>query len=122
MKFTLGKYERLKSKKLITQLFEEGRSLKIFPLRLAYLQTEHTSGFPVQVGFSVSKKQFKKAVDRNRIRRLIKEAYRHEKYTVYDVTNATFMITFIGKKKPIYADIQKSMSSLLKLFLKELKQ
>ena len=69
MKHTLGKEERLKSKKLIERLYKEGNSVKAFPLRMIFLQTEHTSKFPSQVGVSVTKRNFKRAVDRNRIKR-----------------------------------------------------
>jgi ribonuclease P protein component len=98
MKFTLGKGERLKSRKLIGRLFLEGHSVKAYPFKLIYLKVEHTSDFPVQAGFSVPKRRFKKAVERNRIRRLIKEAYRLEKQLVYQGVDASFifMITFIG--------------------------
>tara|TARA_B100000795_G_scaffold269897_1_gene261000 strand:- start:9147 stop:9386 length:240 start_codon:yes stop_codon:yes gene_type:complete len=79
MKQTLGKKERLKSKKLIGRLYTEGSSVKAFPLRMVYLQTEHTSDFPAQVGVSVAKRTFKKAPDRNRLKRLMRETYRLQK-------------------------------------------
>ncbi|MEO6330638.1 MAG: ribonuclease P protein component [Ginsengibacter sp.] len=77
-RFTLTKSERLKSRKLIEQLFREGKSFSNHPFKILYLVAE--SGYaPLQSGFAVSKKNFKKAVDRNRIKRLIKEAYRLQK-------------------------------------------
>ena len=54
MKQTLGKQERLKSKTLIGKLYKEGNSVKSFPLRLVYVQTEHTSQYPAQVGVSLN--------------------------------------------------------------------
>ena len=63
MRYTLGKEERLKSRKIIGRLYGEGKSIKVFPLRMVYLQTTHTSGFPCQVGVSVPKRNFKRAVD-----------------------------------------------------------
>ena len=103
MNNTLGKKERLKSRKLIGRLFEEGTSIKNFPFRLVYLSTEITSVFSVKASFSVPKRNFKKAVDRNRIKRLIREAYRLEKKNVFKGSNfhCAFMITFIGKKEPV---------------------
>ena len=54
MRLTFGKHsEKLKSRKLIERLFEEGKSVKKYPIRLVYLQTDHTSDLPAQVGFSV---------------------------------------------------------------------
>lgn len=124
MKFTLGKAERLKSKKLIEQLYEEGNSIKVFPLRMVYLQTEHTSEFPTQVGVSVPKRNFKSAVDRNRIKRLMREAYRKQKYTVYNELDIPyiFMISYLGKRTQKYDVIEDKMEKLLMLFLQEIKK
>ena len=121
MKFTLGEQERLKSKKLIGKLYEEGKAIKVFPLRMVYIQTEHTSKFPAQVGVSVPKRNFKSAVDRNRIKRLLRETYRKEKYTVYDAVNKpyVFMISYIARDEWKYADLEHKMKKLLTLFVTE---
>lgn len=123
MKHTFGKQEKLKSRKLIGRLFEEGKSVKKFPIRLIYLQTEQASDFPMQASFSVPKRNFKKAVDRNRIKRLLREAYRHEKQGLYNSvkTNHVFMITFIGKKEPTYLELEQKIQETLALFIKEAK-
>lgn len=120
MRFTFGKPEKLKSRKLIGKLFEDGKSVKKFPIRLVYLQTDHTSDFPIQAGFSVPKRNFKKAVDRNRIKRLLREAYRHEKGVLYEQleTPYIFMFTFIGKKEPTYLEVQQKIQQVLALFNK----
>jgi ribonuclease P protein component len=78
-KYTLGKTERLKSRKLIEQLFKQGQAFSVFPLRVIYLL--HTQAAPpqLQAGFTVSSRHFKKAHDRNRIKRLLREAYRLQK-------------------------------------------
>ena len=81
-KFSLGKNERLKSRKLIEQLFNEGKVLFIPPYRISYLQKSINidQGIPVlQFGIGVSSKNFKKAVDRNRVKRLTREAFRLQK-------------------------------------------
>ena len=116
MNNTLGKTERLKSKKLIKKLFEEGVSIKNFPFRLVYITTEKP---PIKSSFSVPKRNFKKAVDRNRIKRLIKEAYRLEKKNLFKTLsfNSVFMITFLGKKEPTFSETQKKIGELLKLFI-----
>ena len=75
---TLGKTERLKSRKRIDQLFAEGKSFLIAPLRV-YYNFSSLSGSPLQAGFSASSRTFKKAVDRNRIKRVMREAYRLQK-------------------------------------------
>ena len=121
MKFTLGKQERLKSKKLIGRLYEEGKVIKKFPLRMVYIQTEHTSKFPAQVGVSVPKRNFKSAVDRNRIKRLLRETYRKEKHTVYDTLGKpyVFMISYIARDEWKYADLAHKMQQLLTRFINE---
>lgn len=123
MRFTFGKQEKLKSRKLIEKLFTEGSSVKKFPVRLVFLQTEHTSDFPVQVGFSVPKRNFKKAVDRNRIKRLLREAYRLQKNSLYEQLQQPyiFMFTFIGKKDPTYLEAEQKIQEVLALFMKTAK-
>ena len=123
MKFTLGKQERLKSKKLIEKLYKEGSSKKAFPFRMMYLQTDHTSDFPAQVGVSVAKRNFKKAPDRNRLKRLMRETYRLQKHIVYDNLEKpyVFMISYIGKEEKPYEELFSKMNKLLNLFVEEVK-
>ncbi|TMM29892.1 ribonuclease P protein component [Polaribacter aestuariivivens] len=118
MKHTLGKKERLKSRKLIEKLYAEGKSVKAYPLRMMYIQTEHTSDFPAQVGVSVPKRNFKLAVDRNRIKRLMRESYRLQKSIVYNNLDApyVFMISYLGKEEMKYEEIYSKMEKLLTLF------
>ncbi|MGG8496003.1 ribonuclease P protein component [Tenacibaculum sp. TC6] len=122
MRFTLGKEERLKSRKLIGRLYEEGKSIKVFPLRMVYIQTEHTSEYPAQVGVSVPKRNFKRAVDRNRLKRLLRESYRKEKHIVYSELNKpyVFMISYLAKEEWKYADIELKMKKLITLFIAEI--
>ena len=118
-KNTLGKKERLKSKKLIGKLFEEGKSIKKYPFRLIYLiQDKNSFKIKIQASFSVPKRNFKKAVDRNRIKRLIKEAYRLEQRKILQDYNLPFvmMITYLGKKEPIFSDVKENIKELLTLF------
>ena len=124
MKHTLGKEERLKSKKLIERLYKEGNSVKAFPLRMIFLQTEHTSKFPSQVGVSVPKRNFKRAVDRNRIKRLMRESYRLQKEIVYNNLEKpyVFMISYIGKEECTYEALFLTMETLLTLFVNETKK
>ncbi|HEX2606460.1 MAG TPA: ribonuclease P protein component [Flavisolibacter sp.] len=76
--FALPATERLKSRKQIDGLFARGKSFGQFPLRVIYSLEKEEQG-KVQMGVTASKKHFKKAVDRNRIKRLLREAYRLQK-------------------------------------------
>lgn len=122
MKYTLGKQERLKSKKLVEKLYKEGSSVKAFPLRMVFLQTEHTSDYPAQIGVSVAKRNFKKAPDRNRLKRLMRESYRLQKEIVYNNLDVpyVFMISYLGKEEKDYEEIYAKMNKLLNLFIKQI--
>ena len=123
MRNTLGKQERLKSKKLIEKLYAEGDSVKTFPLRMMYVQTAHTSEFPCQVGVSVAKRNYKLAVDRNRLKRLMRETYRLQKQIVYKNLDEpyVFMISYIGREEIKYEDLYLKMEKLLTLFIDKVK-
>ena len=122
MRFTFKKQEKLKSKKLIQQLFEQGNTLFQFPLQLVYLKIDHTSDYTVQAGFSVPKKKFKRAVDRNRIKRLMREAYRKHKHTLYQNNKEKYvlMCIYTDEKEHKYVDIEEKMILLLKKLSKKL--
>ncbi len=81
--FSFKKEERLCSKKIIDKLFSEGESFLVFPLKFVFLKTSLPSKFPVQTGFSVGKRTFKKAVQRNLIKRKMRETYRLNKHNFY---------------------------------------
>lgn len=124
MEQTFKKIEKLKSQKLIEKLFSEGKSVAAYPLRLVYLKTTFDDSTTIKAGVSVSKRNFKKAVDRNRIKRLMREAYRHNK-PVY-VNNITeqyaFMILYTGKSHSDFKTISKKMTTLMDAFLKNKSQ
>ena len=85
---TFSKRERIVSKKLVEELFDRGNShaLTAFPLRMVYMLRERAQGDePVQVLISVPKKRLRHAVDRNRVKRQVREAYRQNKQTLLDV-------------------------------------
>jgi len=118
LKFTYPKQEKLKSKKLIEQLFTKGQSVSAFPLRLVYLGTTFDDAVIAKTGVSVSKRNFKTAVDRNHIKRLLREVYRLNKATYFNnlTTQHAFMILYIGKEKPSFAQIETSMKRLFEKF------
>ncbi len=83
-RYSFTKEERLSLKRSIDLLFEKGRSFVAFPLRVVYLPLEETASVPVSVLISVSKKRIRRAVGRNRVKRLVREAYRVNKYGLVD--------------------------------------
>ncbi len=110
-RYTLGKKERLKSKKCIEQLFLEGKSFFCAPVRVVFIKNDSLQ--LNQVAFSVSKKHFKLAVDRNRIKRLMREAYRLNKYSLGE-KGFQLMFIYSGRKIQSFSIIESSILSLLK--------
>lgn len=115
---TFKKEERLKSRKLIEVLFKQGTSFSIFPLRVLYIFSEDGIA-PLQSGFAVSGKHFKNAVDRNRIKRLMREAYRLQKSSLTELLkkHGKFMAVFFiytGNEIPEYKLVAEKMLSALK--------
>lgn len=107
--FTLGKAERLKSRKQIEELFAKGQKFTAGFFRVHFLFDE-TAGTALQFGAGVSTKNFKRAVDRNRIKRLTKEAWRLQKNELKEKLLASgkkmnaFLI-YTGKTIPVYTEI-----------------
>lgn len=101
MKFTYGTQEKLKSKKAIEQLFIEGNSVSSYPLRMVFLKKEHESEFPLKLGISVAKRKVNKAVGRNRIKRIIREVYRMNKYDFSNELEDQYvaMLLFLDSKE-----------------------
>lgn len=120
MKLSYPKKEKLKGKKLIEKLFVEGNVITLFPFKLIYIQINTNN----KCGVSVSKKNFKKAVNRNKIKRLIREAYRYNKSLLIDnnVEGYAFMILYIGKDLPDYKSLNSRMKLLLTKFMRNLSE
>ena len=121
--FTLGKKERLKSRKLIEQLFSEGKNFSLAPYRIFYVVNKiiniQRSMFNVQFGVGVSGKNFRKAVDRNRVKRLTREAYRLQKEELQETLkrkNLQLNIFFIytGKELPDFNTVKERLKLILK--------
>jgi ribonuclease P protein component len=120
----LYRSERLKSKVAIQGLFDrKSASVSAYPLRLVFAPANEQRGnYPVQIAVSVPKRLFKKAVDRNRIKRLIREAYRLNKAALYeqlppDGPQYAWMILYVGKEEMSYRRIEKKLRQINGKFL-----
>jgi len=119
--FTLGKEERLKSRKSIEQLFNAGKSFSISPLKVYYEivpSSMNRTAFSIQFGIGVGTKNFKKAVERNRIKRLMRESYRVQKLILQKKLGEKMMemnlfFVYTGKEVPEYKDVYDKVSLIL---------
>lgn len=112
MNYSFGKEEKLKGRKQIQQLFAEGKTMVRYPVKLVYLKNEGEQRHKVAV--SVPKRNFKKAVDRNRLKRLLRESYRLNKQE-FPVKSSGYSLMFIYLGKGFYGfdRIQNSVITLL---------
>ena len=94
MSFNYPKNEKLKSKISIGLLFSEGKSVSKYPLRLVYHSGSLNENEKIKMGVSVSKKYFKKAVDRNRFKRILRETYRLNKHILLDNLDKPYAFMF----------------------------
>ena len=125
--FSYGRKEKLKGRKLIEQVFRNGKSFAVFPIKIFYLQPVTPLDFPVKVGVGVSARNFKKAVERNRIKRLLREAYRTEKLSLHQYLkehNRQVIIFFLytDKSLPDYAMLTAKISLLFEQLIKRLNE
>ena len=117
--YTLKKEERLCNKKLIDELFHNGSSFLCYPFKASWQFTDAPQHFPVQILFSVSKKRFKRAVDRNLIKRRMREAYRINKqerlYGLLETADKKILLSlgYIGKEIATFNFTEKKMQKLL---------
>lgn len=118
MDFSYPKNEKLKSRKTIDSLFTEGKSVSKFPLRLVYIPIEE-SDEKIKFGVSVSKKHFKKAVDRNYFKRVLRECYRLNKNLILDKINQPFAVMFFYQTKDrlSYQEINEKTVLLFEKFI-----
>lgn len=119
--------ERLSSRKIIGSLFEEGSSLYSYPFTIAWMESDPTQQYPARVAISVPKKRLKRAVDRNRVKRVVREAWRHNKTVLYEALeqqNITIvlMLIYTGTGIPSQADINIAIEKLILKLLIAIKE
>lgn len=118
MDFTYPKNEKLKSRKTINLLFIEGKSVVKYPLRLVYIEQKNQEE-PLKIGVSVSKKYFKKAVDRNYYKRLLREVYRLNKHIILNQIQSKYAILFLYQTSDrlTFQELQKTATALFEKFI-----
>ncbi|SFH33411.1 ribonuclease P protein component [Pontibacter chinhatensis] len=120
LNYTFSKEERLCQKRLISLLFAKGSSFNLYPLRFVYYTPQDLPPGQTQVLLSVSKRYFKRAVDRNLLKRQMREAYRLNKHIIIqqpDQAPRLLGILYIGKEKKSFHSIQKKLISGLARFV-----
>lgn len=116
--YTFKKEERLYKRKNIEALFSKGAFFFSFPFKIIWLETEKQQDFPAKLLISVPKRNFKRAVDRNRVKRLIREAYRKNKGLLYGALEfqnkyLNFAIIYTQKEIFSYQEIESSIIVML---------
>ena len=121
------KEERLKSRKSIEYLFTNSNVINHFPLKLIFDISENKElEHPAKIAVSVSKRNYKRAIDRNRIKRKLREAYRKNKQPLHDYLaktnqNVYFIVIYIAKEDIQYHVIENEMKFLLEKLIKQIK-
>ncbi len=122
-----SKYEKLKSRKIIQQLFDDGNHANHFPFLIIWkFDHEYNADYPAQIAISVSKRKVKKAVARNRIKRKIREVYRKNKYLVYNLLNdikqsICFMVIYKSTDELNYMEMEKELLNAINKMGKQIK-
>jgi ribonuclease P protein component len=122
MNFNYPKNEKLKSKITIGLLFSEGKSVSKYPLRLVYHSGALGDEQPLKVGVSVSKKYFKKAVDRNYFKRVLRETYRLNQHLLKDQLPQPYalMLFYQSKDRLTFEEINSKTIQLFEKFLAQI--
>lgn len=118
MDFTYPKNQKLKSRTTINLLFTQGKSVSKYPLRLVYVEDENQTE-AIKISVSVSKKYFKKAVDRNYYKRVLRESYRLNKHIIFENTKKKYAILFLYQtaEKLDFQELQQKTIQLFEKFI-----
>jgi len=111
-KYTFRKEERLRKEKLIQELFEKGISISLYPFKVLY-QPNPTESDYHQALFTAPSRQFKKAADRNKIKRRTREAYRIKKSSLLESPKLLLGFIYIAKKIEEYPLIEKAVEKAI---------
>lgn len=123
-KYTLPKEERISLKRHLDKLFEKGQSFISYPLRVVYFCSTEEMPARASIMVSVSKRKFKRAVKRNHIKRLVREAYRIRKYELINplTEKNKYMLVaflFLDKELPSSIEVGKALSKAIRLLVEK---
>lgn len=123
-KHTYGKAQKLKSNLVFDRVFAEGEKIKAFPILARHTTSSFDANVPFQVATTVSKRRFRKAVSRNRIKRLMREAWRLEKHrletdwTKGDPQGALVLI-YVGREIPTFENCADTIRKIVDVLLEK---
>ena len=112
-KYGLPKERRIKRQKIFDALLHEGESVFEYPLKIVFVQTGLPFEVPYQVAFGVSKKKFKKAVKRNRVKRVMREAFRLNAGVLEEEKNLALLVIYVSKELPDFHSLMEVTDRLL---------
>lgn len=122
--FSYNKQEKLKSRKQLNTLFKKGKSFTVFPLKVFFVFADNTQDNIIKTGVGVSSRHFKKAVQRNRVKRLLREVYRTEKLPLQEALNKSnkklaIFLLFVDKTLPEYSLLKEKMPLCIQRLIHE---
>ena len=124
---TFRKNERLCSRKIIQDLALKGKNIHINPIRLLWIPSILNVSIPAQAAFTVPKRNFKDAVDRNRIKRRMREAYRKNKSSLYSLISNNknqyaLLFVFTGKESITYFETEEKIKIIFHRFAEDIQK
>lgn len=121
MDLSFPKSEHLCSKIVFGKLMSDGHGFNAFPFRVIWMETDLPGDAPYQVAFSVSKRRFKKAVDRNRVKRVLRECWRLNKNEVtshLEGKKVAFLVVYISNEKMDFKEAEPRMKKAIQKWQK----
>ena len=122
-KYSLPKYQRIKEKKVFEELAKSNNKVLVYPLLIKWLPTTDKSVVNFKVGFAVSKKRIRKAVERNKIRRRLREAFRLKKpMLIKNIGGRKFyiLIIYMGGRLYSFNHLSSALDKAIEIFLSKI--